>query len=94
MMGEALPGTMLAQAEAQRSLQNDVVYLQEYIETLKDNYKKTERPEQLASFISTMPQGPARQLAEAELLQMRKAADKAARIEEIVKRNELYRVLG
>ncbi len=91
MMGEALPGTMLAQAEAQRSLQNDVVYLQEYIETLKDNYKKTERPKQLASFISTMPPGPARQLAEAELEQMKKDAERAARIAEIVARRDMFK---
>ena len=76
MMGETLPGAMLAQAEAQRSLQNDVVYLQEYLETLKDNYSVSERPEQLRAFISTLPQGPARDLAMAELGQMEARKDR------------------
>jgi len=77
LMGEALPGAALAQAEAQRSLQNDVVYLQEYLETLKDNYSKREQAEQLRGFLDTMPSGSARNLAAAELARMEEA-DRAA----------------
>lgn len=77
LSGELLPGAMLAQAEAQRSLQNDVVYLQEYLETLKDNYGKREQAEQLRGFLATMPSGPARNLAAAELARMEEA-DRAA----------------
>ncbi len=76
LSGELLPGAMLAQSEAQRSMQNDVVYLQEYLATLKDNYGVSERPAQLRAFISTMPQGEARNLAMAELAQMEARLDR------------------
>tara|TARA_Y100001938_G_C7728482_1_gene253467 strand:- start:65 stop:403 length:339 start_codon:yes stop_codon:yes gene_type:complete len=83
-MGEALPGAALAQAEAQRSLQNDVVYLQEYLETLKDNYSKREQAEQLRGFLATMPPGAARNLASAELSRMEEADRAAAERERIL----------
>ena len=75
MMGETLPGTFLAQAEAQRSLQNDVVNLQNYLETLKDNYSVSERPAQLRAFLREIPAGTsAHQLGMAELAKMENRA--------------------
>jgi hypothetical protein len=75
MMGEALPGAMLAQAEAQRSVQNDVVNLQNYLDVLEDNYSVSERPGQLRAFLATVPAGsPAHQLGMAALARMENRA--------------------
>ncbi|MAY03870.1 MAG: hypothetical protein CMQ38_12950 [Gammaproteobacteria bacterium] len=77
LSGELLPGAMLAQAEAQRSMQNDLVNMQEYLEVLKDNYTASERPEQLRLKLSTIPSGSAAHRA--GMLELASLEDAAAR---------------
>tara|TARA_R110000824_G_scaffold78513_2_gene198101 strand:+ start:2868 stop:3590 length:723 start_codon:yes stop_codon:yes gene_type:complete len=83
LSGELLPGAMLAQSEAQRSMQNDLVNMQEYIEILNDNYSASERPGQLRLKLSTIPAGSsAHRAGMMELVRLEQAAERARALAE------------